>query len=345
MGAGTYKRPFAVLCQTWYDEELIYSKSRSYTNSRTSTAVKRRRRPSPLDTTPGVWKTIRFNNEVYEATQGLSRRKGSASHVWNSGPTTESYTDSGVKVGDAVNAATRAFASNTGAGISTLEMPQSVRMIGRRAATFYQAVRLMGKGNFKGLKRLMNESTGYNISSKHVDHLSRKYGEGGFSLTRASAVWLEVNFGWKPFFDSLYETVEHAVSFHQEHGRVRSVGGARAGFHAQITNLRDFNLNRLGISNLAELAWDKLRLSFVIDWFFPVSSILRSMSAGRGLGTIYGWASSESVKTRYTNGVFVQETRIYSRKRIIYGLNGLQLAPSGGFWRTITSLALFQGLK
>lgn len=312
---------------------------------RTSTAIKRRRRPSPLDTTGASWYKTTTDPTLYEDGGKMFKYHGTASFVWPSGPMTEEFFSSGGSKRTAIDRATRRFASNTGAGISTIEMPSTVRMIGRRAKTFYDFVRLSGKGNFHGARKLMKSATGYNISSKTVKHLESKYGSGSFSFARASAAWLEYNFGWKTFFQTIYDSVDSLGSSVQQYGKSAKWKGASAGFIAEVTNSRQFAVNRLGLGNPLEMAWDKLRLSFVVDWFVPITPFLQSLSAGRGLGTIYGYASSSETHKLFSNGKLVTTHETYNREAIRYSGFNLQIAPTGGLWKTITSLALFQGMR
>lgn len=348
MGAGTYDKRSKVR-EREIDittGQVIWQGDRLVGSIRTSTAILRRKRPKPLDTTSASWYTSITPSETYESGGKRFRKYGTAAFCWPRGPLTETHKSTAAGMDTAVDRATRSFASNTGAGISTIEMPSTIRMIGRRAKTFYDVVRLSGKGDFKGVKRAMKRATGYNISNKTVEHLSRKYGSGNFSFARASAAWLEYNFGWKSFFQSIYDSAEQlANSQKQQYRKSSRYQGARAGFQAEVTNSRAFNLNRLGLTNPLEIAWDAVRLSFVIDWFIPISPFLRSLSAGRGLGRIYGYKSYTKESRYYTNFKLYSHKKEYHRTSIRYSAFNLQIAPTGGLWKTITSLALLQGLK
>lgn len=346
MGAGTYNKMYNVQCQSTY---IRTGQTGTYTRRvgsvRSSSAIRRRRRPKPLGVTDATWTTRTISTDIMTVEYGAWRRTGTVDFCYPS--VLPKYVEESTEdnVSTAVDRATRAFAANHGAGISVIEMPSTVRMIGRRAKTFYDVIRLSGKGDFRGVQRAMKRATGYNISSKTVDHLSRKYGSGRFSLARASAAWLEYNFGWKTFFQSLYDSVQQLVESEQVYRRSSRYKGARAGFVADITNRRQFNLNRLGLVNPLEIAWDAVRLSFVIDWFLPIAPILRSFSAGRGLGHIYGYRSHTRTKTTYINSYVYKTVEWYTRRRINYSVLNLRLSSPSGLWKTITSLALLQGLR
>lgn len=347
MGAGTYDHRFDVLEREIVvaDGREVWSGFRKCGSVRTSTAIRRRSRPSPLDTTSAIWETVTIPSRTYESGGKMFRKYGTAAFVWPNGPFMDVVVSTQGNMNMAVDRATRAFASNTGAGISTIEMPSTIRMIGRRAKTFYDVVRLSGKGDFRGVQKAMKQATGYNISNKTVQHLSKKYGSGRFSFARAAAAWLEYNFGWKSFFQSIYDSAQQLAKSQQVYKKTSHYKGAKAGFQAQIANDRQFNLNRLGLTNPLEIAWDAVRLSFVVDWFLPISPFLRSLSAGRGLGRIYGYRSYTENTKSYTNLRLYSQREKYVRQSIRYSALNLQIAPTGGLWKTITSLALLQGLR
>lgn len=347
MGAGTYDHRSKVRERTVLKStgELVSQTERLVGSVRTSTAIRRRRRPKPLDTTSAQWRKVTTPSETYEESGGMFLKSGTAAYCWPSGPITYQNKSSEGSQAMAVDRATRAFASNTGAGISAIEMPSTVRMIGRRAKTFYDVVRLSGKGDFRGVQRAMKRATGYNISNKTVEHLSRKYGSGNFSFARASAAWLEYNFGWKSFFQSIYDSATQLASSQQVHRKSSRYEGAKAGFQAEITNNRQFNLNKLGLTNPLEIAWDAVRLSFVVDWFVPISPFLRSLSAGRGLGRIYGYSTYTVEDRTFTNLRLMKIDEKFYRRSIKYSAFNLRIAPTGGLWKTVTSLALLQGLR
>lgn len=347
MGAGTYDHRSPVQERTIVTKtgQLVSQSQRQVGSVRTSTAIRRRRRPTPLDTTGAQWRKVTIPSETYEVTSGMFTSSGTAAYCWPSGPVTYQQKNSQGSQAMAIDRATRAFASNTGAGISAIEMPSTVRMIGRRAKTFYDVVRLSGKGDFRGVQRAMKRATGYNISNKTVEHLSKKYGSGSFSFARASAAWLEYNFGWKSFFQSIFDSATQLASSQQVFKRSSRYEGAKAGFQAQITNNRQFNLNKLGLTNPLEIAWDAVRLSFVVDWFIPISPFLRSLSAGRGLGRIYGYSTYTKETRTFSNLKLTKIDETFYRRSIKYSAFNLRIAPTGGLWKTITSLALLQGLR
>jgi hypothetical protein len=66
--------------------------------------------------------------------------------------------------------------------------------------------------------------------------------------------------------------------------------GVEVGVSFAIANQTRYDLNRLGLLNPWEIAWELVPLSFVFDWFMPVGNFLSSFTAS--LGTVF--------KTGYT---------------------------------------------
>lgn len=69
-------------------------------------------------------------------------------------------------------------------------------------------------------------------------------------------------------------------------------GGTRTNYHSikgyakadyAIGDLDWFLLNAFGLANPAEIAWDLMPYSFVLDWFVPISNSLSALSASTGL--------------------------------------------------------------
>lgn len=302
-----------------------------------------------MGVTPGTWTTTTTSSAIIDNTSvgkfGRVGRVGPPQYAYPSGPITYSVPDPG-DISSAVNKATRRFVQNSGLGISLVESPEAARLIGRRARTFYQGIRLLGKGRFAEFSQLMRSSTGYNVSSKHIKAAQKRFGHGRFTEKRAAAAWLEFSFGWAPFFQSIYDTVDVALSYekYDTHRRSASDGKTRAGFSADITRRRIYTLNQLGLLNPAEILWDRKPLSFVIDWFLPITTILRIASANAGLGRIHGWTTQERTKLMYCRGIFAQETTTFYRKLQSFGFSNVFVAPSNSLWKTITSLALISAL-
>lgn len=345
MAGGSYNNRYRVPTRQLLMGNVIWEGSALVGNVRSFTGIESRRKPDPLDTTIAQWRIVKDNPTIYSTVVNGSGREGPVGFVYPSTLPVTTYLDPPDREA-VVSRATRRFVSNTGLGITLIESPQSVRMIGRRASQFYQAVRLLGKGKFGDFAHLMRKSTGYNISKRQIRSAERRFGSGRYSEKRASAAWLEFSFGWAPFFSSVFDSVEHALNYQRanSHRRSAKVGNARAGFNAHITNHRVYSAARLGLTNPLEIAWDRQPLSFVIDWFLPISTMLRIAAANHGLGKIYGYYSYKSGYTSTIQGIWSTESETYYRFTQHFGYSNVLVSPSNSLWRSITALALLSSL-
>lgn len=118
--------------------------------------------------------------------------------------------------------------------------------------------------------------------------------------------WLEYSFGWKPLMSDIYGAAEEIhKSVHEGFPYyVRTTGSQRKSSsvmvpHASGSYLAQFDekcelrakarftvrnssvktLVQLGLTNPAEIAWEVVPFSFVIDWFVPVGNFLSSLDA------------------------------------------------------------------
>lgn len=349
MKAGAYDNRHYVKTEIWYNGALIGTGQDLVGTVRTAIANKRKRRSKPLGVSIGTWTTTTTSSAIIDATTvgkwGRVGRIGPPMHAYPTGPITFSEPDPG-DIGTAANKATRRFVQNSGLGISIVESPQAARLIGRRARTLYQSIRLLGKGKFSEFAQLMRSSTGYNISDKHIQAAQKRFGHGRYTEKRASAAWLEFSFGWTPFFQSIYDSVNVALSYekYDTHRRSASDKKTRVGFSADIVHRQRYNLNQLGLLNPAEILWDRRPLSFVIDWFLPITTLLRIASANAGLSRIHGWSTQEKSKSTFTRGILAKEHVLFYRKLHTFGFSNVFVAPSNSLWKTITSLALISSL-
>lgn len=92
-----------------------------------------------------------------------------------------------------------------------------------------------------------------------------------------------------------------------------------------IDNLVSHELSMLGLINPAEVAWEMMKWSFVIDWLIPIGKFLHQLSADAGL--------------TYRNGV--QTTTVITTKTLKRNYNGSDPHSSTGYssWNTGTLIA------
>lgn len=185
----------------------------------------------------------------------------------------------------------------------------------------------------------------YRAYSVWSDLLNRRV---GVSATLSNA-WLELTYGWRPFMQDLYGSVEAIVDAGLGHdasrctvkASVKDVETSRfdlsmtsewisesvptASFsmrrvdthtcHVSLTyvlaNEILYSMAQMGITNPAELAWERIPFSFVVDWFLPVGNFLQTLDADFGMRFIGG--SVGKMTRRVDSCVGIKSSKWYHR--------------------------------
>lgn len=124
--------------------------------------------------------------------------------------------------------------------------------------------------------------------------------------------YLEYTYGWKPLMSDIYGSytllkqaleggppVVKGRATIREFGSYTDVGSytKRVKCQASVTVCVSGTISdqykrfavQAGIGNPAELAWELIPWSFVVDWFLPVGDLIRAMQARTGLTFVSGW--------------------------------------------------------
>lgn len=202
------------------------------------------------------------------------------------------------------------------AAISLAEIDKTCQMIADRAKTIAKSMAYLRKKKFKEALRVLS------------GHDRPKSGQPKTRLSQtAGARILEVQYGWKPLVQDMYEgavwlaALQNKPNCHRYSVRSRAVKAATnsgAGVWHQnphtevrrqiIAYLEESSFSpTLNLWNPAEILWERTPWSFVSDWVIPIGSYL----SARGI-------ASKLV------GTFVTTTHL--RKRCV---GGLMLSPSG----------------
>lgn len=185
--------------------------------------------------------------------------------------------------------------------------------------------------------------------------------------------WLELQYGWLPLLSDISGSIEE-VQANLERPKTRKISvrvkeeirvESSHTLPDQSTALRVNTLKtvvkataylrqdslvatRLGFTNPANLAWELLPYSFVIDWLIPIGDWLNSLDAGIGFNAIYGTVTTktqEISECSRTGGYYLNRT--YGRA-VFDSLPGPVFPaynPSVGFKRIANALALLSQLK
>jgi len=237
-----------------------------------------------------------------------------------------------------------------------------------------RAYRAFRKGNFREVARQLN------ITPKRL-HKS----------------WLEYKYGWMPLLMDVKGAAEffaqqHVVrptkfkvtateKFAKDYSKatpyqawggapndavtdesVKCTYNAKVKLWCELSNPHLSELQQLGLTNPALVAWELIPFSFVFDWFISVGNYLEGLTALNGV-TVYRGMLSQIVtyeynrhnapttrvigSTTYNNGTYDFNYQYRQYRRDPYSPNPLSLYPpktnSFSFAKLVTSLALIQG--
>lgn len=174
-------------------------------------------------------------------------------------------------------------------GVFLAELPQAYKALYHRFKQLSSALRHLRRGNVGALYRTLK-----------VPPSARK------PLNRGQSVadqWLELSFGWMPAIADIYNILKVLES--TPGTRVSARGGFRPPLYNQISNgipsrisvrmsveMRAtvriespyvYTLSQLGLLNPAEVVWELIPWSFLVDWFASVGAFLSNLSAFAGL--------------------------------------------------------------
>lgn len=257
------------------------------------------------------------------------------------------------------------------AAITLFEWRSSLGMIAGAARSIAASAHALRRGDLLRAARELNIRSHHSKSSR----AQRKYDNGA----RLDRLWLELNFGWGPLLDDISQmcavlgqsvpTDRIRSSATGPLGRNTSQGGPGWSYNQQAfgvmklrytSSVASVNPNlllakQLGLTNPAQVAWDVVPFSFVVDWFLPVNKFLSGFDASLGidLGPVviskscqcegsFSLSDSISIPPRYGAG----SSRAYLFRRTVGSMppmpsfrDRLQM-PTGSLWQAATSVAL-----
>jgi hypothetical protein len=143
--------------------------------------------------------------------------------------------------------------------------------------------------------------------------------------------WLEYHFGWQPLLADIHGGIEQVKEGFRHKAQVFSVSrtvtesssgpgyipgplvyskikvtgqsflSTRVKIYARVSDSTLANISSLGLINPAQVAWELVPYSFVVDWFLPVGSFLEALTDTAGLTFVSG------VRTYRVRSSFVSE--------------------------------------
>ena len=196
--------------------------------------------------------------------------------------------------------------------VTLAELPMFINLVGNTAKKFGKAFGNLKSGNVDGAFGALGLH-----SPKHAASLKERWKERGklglSAIDFASGAWLELQYGWLPTLYDIQGVAEDLVkAWDSDDADVRVRGSGKVFRHPSFLNMTEYqsnssvsykcgitgyfrvvdnnlrNLAGLGITNPLEVVWERTLYSFVVDWFLPIGSFLKSLRSTSGMEFIRG---------------------------------------------------------
>lgn len=244
------------------------------------------------------------------------------------------------------------FSSNAGLGVTLAESAGTIRSLNDRLLGVSRILNALRKKDIKGALSVLHQFTGYNTSRAEA---RLKAAPDRTFNDRVSSFWLETAFGWTPLLQSIYDSMEVLGKDYRTSRRARasdSHNGLRVGIAAEFITSDANRFSSLGITNPAEILWDTVPFSFVLDWFLPIGDSIRFLGARNLTTRLYMWTSrkwtSRSTMSGHLGapkGTERYKTKHYARSVSIPTASTFTARLPATMWHAVTSAALIQTLR
>lgn len=244
------------------------------------------------------------------------------------------------------------FSSNAGLGVTLAEATGTLRSLGDRLSAVASILNAIRTRDFRKALSVLHQHTGYDTTraaARLKARPDRTYAD------RASSFWLETVFGWVPLLQSIYDSLAVLGDDYRTERRSRAsdkANGLRVGIVAEFKTSDGNRFSKLGITNPAEIIWDLVPFSFVIDWFIPIANSIRFFGARSLTTDIWMWSSREWGREWYTSayqnavpGVHMMTETNYARGVSVPSISTFTARLPATMWHAVTSAALIQGLR
>lgn len=246
--------------------------------------------------------TIYFDTYQTWTEKNGNVRTGPASMRY--GSYTEDSEESAMGRGQAMLLAeSRLSRGNVNVLVALGEGPETVRFITNRVWTLVSAFNAIRNGNFQGAAKQLRSDLSQN-ASKRLKRNRDRYRNKSDLLANS---WLEYQFAIRPLIGDVFGALEAYHANLQAGKNVRatarwtpSANGSiyRAGISGCVRSPVERTLQQLGITNPLLAAWNLIPLSFLVDWFVPISNYLSMMDSTRGLYGVSRWSSQLTWSTK-----------------------------------------------
>lgn len=242
-----------------------------------------------------------------------------ATHISNAARLNSSANQSDIYIADRVAAnnfhASLRSRQNISAGVLIGEIGESLSLVTRTATTMYQIFVALKRGRISdAIEAIQNHYGSRGQHNLRGVRMRNRTSRSNLSRSEyASLAWLELQFGWKPILQDLYDLIVIIFdSLSLVNKRWLSISGYGKGppfiEYNDYTDTNGFTtkttyserqigvtsiysigsdavdvLSSYGLVNPASIAWELIPFSFVIDWFIPIGHIIESTTAEAGL--------------------------------------------------------------
>lgn len=175
--------------------------------------------------------------------------------------------------------------------VSAGESHESWRMISDRMLGFAEALKQVKRGNLRGALRAMGST------ARPSSRAKRKLNSGD-----VSGSFLELSYGWMPMMRDIYAAAEvinkpyvskpslrtsdrvngsdYVMNYSSLQSHCHTLIDERVIYHIARLSTKEVSMAvRLGLTNPLSILWELTTLSFVADWFLPISDLIQAVEA------------------------------------------------------------------
>lgn len=182
-------------------------------------------------------------------------------------------------------------------GIAAAESPQSLTLVANTITRIAKAFSAVRRGRIDLAVRVLGAAP----RKSHLLFPPSVYSRRKLRQTDVSAMWLEIQYGWRPLIQDVYEGMSaYAAVMNPPRRSIVSASHGREAFNTRLTPgslilqsstttisgkvwyemIESLSVPRtLGLTNPAAVVWEKIPYSFVADWFIPIGTYLDVVSA------------------------------------------------------------------